>query len=1688
MDDPQPADPLPTRRDRLASGFPVVAIGASAGSLQALRDFFARIPGDSGVAFLLAQHMSAQEGGLFVDLLSRLCAMPVIVAGTGGRVEPNRLHLVPPDMMPGLRDGAFQLRPPRTGHERRAVIDALFRAAAENFGPWAVGIILSGGGTDGVLGLEAIGAEGGMTMAQDPAEAVQGEMPGNAATAGMADHVLPAEDLADRLMAYAAHCRRAAALPDPTQQAKEIMAHVPDVCELLHERTGHDFKHYKTSTVVRRLQRRMQVTHHLDIRSYLDHIAAAPEESQALFRELLIGVTGFFRDPDGFDALTEQVLKPLLARRRAGEDVRIWVPGCATGEEAYSLAILVRELLDGQPSPPTVQIFGTDINQRALAIARRGLYPQGIASQMSPGRLERFFTRHGRRFQVMPEIRELCLFATHSLIGDPPFSRLDLISCRNVLIYLGPHLQKKLVSVFHYALRRDGCLFLGLSETLGGHAELFRPVDPRHRLWQRKDTGVKTGGSLDLGRSPPSGRILPAMPEPDLAAIAQRIVLDEFAPKYAIVGEDGRIVLLSDGVDAYIQLPAGTFSNNVAAMVRPGLRVVMRAAFKEAVKNRRMVIQEAPAVKTSRGLRRIRLTVQPMPELGRGDGMYMLVFHDLGEGGDTVIRKDGERTIDAEVEQLEHELFRMREDLERTVQDLEAANEELKSSNEELQSANEELETSKEDVQAANQALANANADLENLLRSTGIATIFLDSQLRIRGFTPMAATLYNLIASDVGRPLGHLTHRFMVLPPLPDLGEVLGGDGPIEHESRTLDGNTLLRRVLPYRTGDGRADGMVVSFIDITSRKHAQVALAASEQRLKLALSAGKMASWDWDARTETLRWDLAQSGLLGLDDEAEPLTGDRFATLVHPDDRDGFRQAIRDAMSAGGEYRAEFRIIRPDGEMSWLASRGTAYHDEDGLPLRLAGVTYDISERKQADAALRASEERFRAIFEHASVGIKLVSAAEGRLLAVNPRLCSMLGCSAEELTALTYRDIALPEDLPAEEEKVRQLLAGEVDSFDLEMRHQCKNHRPIWVRLSSSLVGDPNSADTYRISVVENITARKLAEQALRDSEFRLRAMFEHAAVGIKQVSVADGRILAANPRLCGMLGYTAEELTGLSYRDIAAPEDLAEEERLVSLLLGGEVASFALEMRHRRKNGGRIWVRLSSSMVGTPDQPDAYRISVIEDITGRKRTEQALLQRTEELQAVMDAVPALVWIAEDPESRRITGSRAAHTFLRLPVGANLSLSAPAEERPTHFRTLRDGVEIPVDDLPVQRAARGFEVRDFEYDVVFDDGARHHLIGNATPLRDDDGALRGSVAAFVDITPFKQAEAARRETELRLRMLIDANPIGVFQSDIHGQIFEANDALLRIVGYAREDLAAGRMRWTDMTPPDWGDATRRALAEARERGVCTPYEKEYLRKDGTRVPVLIGYALLGESREQASAFILDLSDRKQAEEGLKAALAEKTSLLEQRELLLREVNHRIKNSLQLVSSMLHLQTHSAGPELRQQLAQANRRVLTVAKVHEQLYKQPQLLNRIEFAQYLRNLASSLEQTVGDTGQQISVRIDADRAEIATDRVVSLALAVNELVTNASKYAFRDRMDGRITVTFRVMPDGSQRLSVADDGQGLPEGFSPQRSAGLGMKVVLGLVHGLGATLDIDSSEHGTAFTIVMPAPEPR
>ena len=971
----------PTHEGASTLGAPVlvVGIGASAGGLDALREFFTGLEEGAGMAFIVLEHHDPTRTSLLAEVLHDLTSLPVSEIRAGDTLQPDHVYVCPSRQTVEVHATTFELNDlPSERQSTRTPIDALFRSISEAFGARAVGIVLSGAGTDGTVGVQMISNAGGMTAAQEPEQARYDSMPRSAIASGIIDHVLGAQQIAEALLAYVGHVlllsRDARGLPD----ASHITDALPEICELLHKATDHNFKHYKSSTLVRRIQRRMQVLRMVTASSYVELLRSDPDEVTQLFRELLIGVTAFFRDPDAFDTLREHVVLPLL-QRRGHEPIRVWVPGCATGEEAYSLAMLLREAMQELPEPPEVQIFATDIDERALSLARQGVYPAGIAEDVSSERLERFFVKRGKRYQVIKELRAMCLFSPHNLINDPPFSRLDLISCRNLLIYFGPHLQTKLIPLFHYSLRTNGYLFLGPSESISSHKDLFTPIDAKSRISQRKATAIRSSALWADGGGYRSGiRALdaPLTTPPDLHQVMQRIMLDEFAPKAVIVTEEGQIVSASGDMGRYLTVTEGTFQNNLVRLARPGLRVGLRATLTDAIKLRRKVVHDKVSVQIDNGVQRVRVTVQPMPRLGEESELFLVVFQDLGQ---VLTRDDGTPNIalgeeaDELIEQLERELSSTREDLEKSVQDLEVANEELKSSNEELlsmneelQSANEELETSKEEVQASNEALARAHANMSNLLTSTAIATLFLDEQLNIQSFTPAIVDIYNVRAADIGRPLAHITHRAQEMPPLPDATELRVSGRIDEHEVTTQD-RSYLRRIRPYTTQDGTSDGVVVTFLDVTDLKKASAETRRYQQQLELITDALPVLISYVDSTEHYLFNNQAHERWFGLTRDAmrgkavREILGDDAYTIAEPH--------IRKALAGEStSYESELvslqlgpRVVHADYVPDRSSSgqvRGYFSLKQDITEQRRASVALDLAKRA-AESASRAKSD---------------------------------------------------------------------------------------------------------------------------------------------------------------------------------------------------------------------------------------------------------------------------------------------------------------------------------------------------------------------------------------------------------------------------------------------------------------------------------------------------------------------------------------------------------------------------------------------------------------------------------------------------------------------------------------------------------------------------------------------------------
>jgi two-component system, chemotaxis family, CheB/CheR fusion protein len=850
----------------VASELRIVGIGASAGGVEALESFFKAVPNDNGMAFVVVTHLDPNRESMLAEILGRATHMPVVNAHDGEPVAAQHVYVLPAGAILTMREGRMQVRRIGALDRERAPIDLFFSSLAEDRAEHAIAIVLSGSGTDGTLGLKAIKEHGGLTIAQGSNVSSRprfAEMPSSALTAGFVDLSLPVEEIPERLVAYVRN-PGAFDVRRPSDALSKIYA-------VLRSRTGHDFTFYKDRTFQRRVERRMQVRLASGLGDYVECLQKEPDEVSALFRDLLIGVTNFFRDAAAFQALETQVIPKLFEGKAGDDEVRVWVPGCATGEEAYSIAILLRERLETLAEVPKVQIFATDIDDTALTLARAARYLPNLVKEMSPVRLRRFFVSEAGAYRVTKELRDMCIFSAHSVIRDPPFSRIDMISCRNLLIYLKLELQSQIVPLFHYALRPSGHLFLGLSENVSRYGDLFVAVDRKNRIFRRRDLATRPGLALGQmvangARTGPVSGAVRASPPPrsDLLRTVSNTLLERFAPAFVVVNEEGETLHFSAGTGKYLQAPAGPPNRDILAMARPGLRMDLRGALHEAKASGRRATRERVAVQSNGGIQVINLSVEPITVVS--ETVYGIVFGDSGplKAPESTGADDRAAGDDSATQQVEQELQETKERLQSTIEELETANEEFRSSNEELlsvneelQSTNEELETSKEELQSANEEmqtvnielsnkieeLDQANNDLTNLLQSTQIATVFLDRNLVIRSFTPAVTRIFNLIPTDRGRPLTDIVNRLDHHDLEADVHKVFGSGEIIERAIRLVGGSDhYLVRILPYRRQDSVIEGVVVTFVDVTNIREAeerQKALAAElSHRVKNSLA----------------------------------------------------------------------------------------------------------------------------------------------------------------------------------------------------------------------------------------------------------------------------------------------------------------------------------------------------------------------------------------------------------------------------------------------------------------------------------------------------------------------------------------------------------------------------------------------------------------------------------------------------------------------------------------------------------------------------------------------------------------------------------------------------------------------------------------------------------------------------------
>lgn len=949
---PESIEPPPTSETPLISPeindeqtSPIVGIGASAGGLEALESFFANMPPDSGIAFIIIQHLAPNHKSFMGDLLQKQTKMPVVQIEDGILVQPDRVYLNPPGKQVAMIKRTLQLLDFPETPGIVLPIDAFFRTLAEDQGERAICIILSGTGSDGTLGVKAVKSAGGLTMAQDEQQAKHSGMPHSAIESGMVDFTLPVEKMADELLKYVRQPyikgQTRVFIPDD-----QFQNDVQKIFALIRTSSGHDFSNYKQTTIRRRIERRMALHQIYQFADYVRYLQTAPNEVETLFKEMLIGVTNFFRDTEAFDLLAMQIFPEMLLKKPSNSPLRIWTPGCATGEEAYSLAILLTESMERLHLHQTVQIFASDIDVNAINMGRLGVYPENIAADVSPERLQRFFMKEEVGYKVKKQIRDMVIFAVQNLIKDPPFSRVDMICCRNLLIYMATALQKRVLPLFHYALLPGGVLFLGSSESIGEFSDLFAPLNSKWKLFLRKDVNLLKPREYHefsfFGQGITKDQLDPhaSSAELDVRHLAERVVLDYYAPPCVLLNERGDILYMIGAVDRYLQFLPGAPNFNLLQSAREGLRYKLSAAVQTALKEKTMVNLENVNVKQNGGTRTVNVLIRPLHDFAPSVNLLMAAFVEVSplESEKKKRVRQSRTAIDPRIAALEQELQSTKEYLQTTIEELETSNEELKSTNEELQSVNEELqstneelETSKEELQSTNEELMTVNSELQdkveelsrvnndinNLLASTEIGVIFMDQNLRIKRFTPAISKVFNLIKSDLGRPISDITTNIEGYPQLhEDARAVLETLDRKALELRTKDGLWFIMRIAPYRTVENIIDGVVVTFVDISrikeiealqreivERKRIETMLQENDASLRAFIENAEGSCWSIDANYCVIICNEDFKQILG-----QPVTkGDSvFCERIPPEIREEWR-GYYDRALCGESFTAE-------------------------------------------------------------------------------------------------------------------------------------------------------------------------------------------------------------------------------------------------------------------------------------------------------------------------------------------------------------------------------------------------------------------------------------------------------------------------------------------------------------------------------------------------------------------------------------------------------------------------------------------------------------------------------------------------------------------------------------------------------------------------------------------------------------
>ncbi|MFN4298615.1 MAG: chemotaxis protein CheB [Thermaurantimonas sp.] len=941
----------------------VVGIGASAGGLEALQEFFKNVPNNSGLAYVVVQHLSPDYKSLMNELLARFTSIPIQIIEDGMLLEANHIYLIPPKKNLTVFHGKLLLEEHKPSKGINLPIDIFFRSLASDYGKKAIGIILSGTGSDGTLGIKAIKEAGGMVMVQDEKTAKFDGMPKSSIATGVVDFILPPSKMPEAIINYIKH-----PFIENKNAIEEILTQNIDqlakIMHILREYSGTDFSYYKENTIIRRLERRMSINRLNSIDEYLILLSTDDQEKDILYREFLIGVTRFFRDEGAFEFLKDQVLPELLSKDK--KTVRIWSVGCSTGEEVYSIALLVRDFIDTFNLTTEVKIFATDIDKTAIEIAGQGIYAESVVSDIDPVLLSKYFIKKDNTYQIAESIRKMVIFATHNVLKDPPFSKINLIVCRNLFIYLKPDSQYKVLNKFYMSLAHKGILFLGTSETLGELSEAFEPINVKYKIFRKKEgyqpvfipeSSLSFQNNNRFTREPRTGLLREVKRQSELS----EKIINAVLPPSIVINNKLQILQVINDINPFVTIQSGRFNQNLGTIIHPDLQIVINNIIRR-LKNEGDVVS----------FENIRFEHLPDSYDIQGtkisdtdtESIYLISFN---KGKAKKQQKSNEEVLSLEdhyhdrVKELEYELQFVKESLQATVEELETSNEELQSSNEELIAANEELQSTNEELQSVNEELytvnsefqskidelTQLNSDITNLLNNTGIAALYLDRKMCIRKITPSFSELSHVMDFDIGRPIHHFSNSILYPEFLNDIKSVQKDLQIIEKEIEIGENNYYLLRIAPYRTDFQAVDGILVTLTNLKNIYEQRKALETANNRLQMALEMGNMAWWEWDIQTGQVSMHEKKATMLGYTLEEFPKDVYAICDYLHPDDYENTMQAMRDHLEGKTPaWDIVYRIRCKDGSYKKYHDRGgVVSRDENGKPLKMVGIVMDVT-----------------------------------------------------------------------------------------------------------------------------------------------------------------------------------------------------------------------------------------------------------------------------------------------------------------------------------------------------------------------------------------------------------------------------------------------------------------------------------------------------------------------------------------------------------------------------------------------------------------------------------------------------------------------------------------------------------------------------------------------------------------------